>query len=136
MSKAYESKVDPEELIRSFREEPSGLAGLKKAKNDDAPVSAPATEKSPKTTAARKSNTSSASSDPAEEEFRQRFVLDMTYMRPQSKYLMVEINPDFLYQIRRILSYEKGPACSLKAYINNVICEHLDKYADIIAKRL
>lgn len=31
MAKVYDSDVDPDEFIRDFRQEPSGIGGLKKA---------------------------------------------------------------------------------------------------------
>ena len=31
MAKKYESEIDPDEFIRSFREEPSGLSSLKRS---------------------------------------------------------------------------------------------------------
>ncbi len=60
----------------------------------------------------------------------------MSHMRPQMKYLMVEVSPEFVRKIRRILSYENGPSCSVKAYVNNVLAEHFKEFEDIIKKRL
>ncbi len=35
MAKVYESDVDPDDFIRSFREEPSGVSSLKKKPADN-----------------------------------------------------------------------------------------------------
>lgn len=56
-------------------------------------------------------------------------------MRPKNKYLMVEISPEYIKKIKRILSYEDG-GCSVKAYVNNVLAEHFKEFDEIIKKRL
>lgn len=35
MAKVYESQIDAEEFIRTFRDEPSCLSSLKKKRNDE-----------------------------------------------------------------------------------------------------
>ena len=63
----------------------------------------------------------------------ERFVLNMTYMSPQDKYVTTEIDPEIEWKIRRILfCRKKGRVCSLKAFINNVLAAHLEEYADVI----
>ncbi len=124
MAKVYESDVDPEEFIRSFREEPSGVSSLKKR------------NKTPTDTVPEQGPPARHVTVSDEDEFSNRFVRNMAHMRPQQKYLMVEISPDFIRTIKRILSYEKGPACSVKAYVNNVLADHFSDYAEIIKKRL
>ena len=49
---------------------------------------------------------------------------------------MVEINPDFIQKIKRIISYENGSPCSIKSFVNNVLSEHFERYEAIIKKRL
>ena len=49
---------------------------------------------------------------------------------------MVEIDPDFIQKIKRIISYENNSPCSIKSYINNVLTEHFERYEAIIKKRL
>lgn len=124
MAKVYESDVDPDEFIRSFREEPSGVSSLKRRKSSTAEV------------VPEQQSSLSPITVGSEEDFSNRFVRNMAHMRPQQKYLMVEISPEFIRTIKRILSYEEGPACSVKAYVNNVLAEHFTDYAEIIKKRL
>lgn len=124
MAKVYESDVDPDEFIRSFREEPSGVSSLKKRKSSTADA------------VPEQQSSLSQITVGSEEDFSNRFVRNMAHMRPQQKYLMVEISPEFIRTIKRILSYEEGPACSVKAYVNNVLAEHFTDYAEIIKKRL
>ncbi len=124
MSKVYESDIDPDEFIRSFREEPSQSATPAKKSESKREQSSKKESQTPK---------QPASSE--EEEYLDNFVRNMDHMRPLDKYLMVEIHPLFVRKIKRILSYETGQVCSLKAYINNVLSEHFKKYENFIEKR-
>jgi len=128
MSKVYEPQIDPDEFIRSFREEPSGLSSLKtKTAGEDVPDVA--TDK----------EAISVNDDDSviyETEYLETFVSTMAYMRPRSRFLMVEIDPDFIQKIKRIISYGSAPTCSVKCYVNNVLAEHFKTYEKIIQKRL
>lgn len=129
MAKVYESDVDAGEFIRSFREESSGLGALKtKPSEDETPV--------PQEVAQQLRRSVGKATREEEEQFSRRYVRNMEHMRPQQKYTMVEVNPDFIRKIKRILSYEPGPVCSVKAYVNNVLAEHFNEYSEIIKKRL
>ena len=134
MAKKYESEIDPDEFIRSFREESSSLSTLKqKPKEEVTPQPAvtgchepskpePMKEKGP---------------TDREREYMERFVWNMTYMAPQDKYVTTEIDPEIEWKIRRILfCRKKGRVCSLKAFINNVLAAHFEEYADIINPKL
>lgn len=133
MSKVYESDIDPDEFIRSFREEPSQLPKPKLEKefkeqnedrNKDNPISKPKSKKS-----------KSEPCSEEEERYLELFVRNMEHVRPLCKYLMVDIHPDFIKKIKRVLSYESGQVCSTKAYINNVLAEHFRQYENFIEKR-
>lgn len=127
MAKVYESDIDPDEFIRSFREESSSLSSLKK-KPADGNASTPSENDTPASEADRCVIT--------DEEYLEKFVFNMAYMRPRSRFLMVEVDPDFIRKIKRIISYETGPVCSVKGYVNNVLAEHFSTYEKIIKKRL
>lgn len=136
MAKKYESEIDPDEFIRSFREESSSLSTLKKK-----PKEAQTQELDPETTKAlstksvseSQSNVSVGNDAERERKYLERFVWNMTYMSPQDKYVTTEIDPDIEWKIRRILfCRKKGRVCSLKAFINNVLAAHLEEYADVI----
>lgn len=136
MAKKYESEIDPDEFIRSFREESSSLSTLKKK-----PKEAQTQEPDPETTKAlstksvseSQSNVSVGNDAERERKYLERFVWNMTYMSPQDKYVTTEIDPEIEWQIRRILfCRKKGRVCSLKAFINNVLAAHLEEYADVI----
>lgn len=135
MAKKYESEIDPDEFIRSFREESSGLSSLKRStaetKNSDAQSvtdSVKTQEESPPG--------STAVSDATINDYRSRFISDSTYLRPRRRFLMVEIDPDFIQKIKRIISYESDSPCSIKSYVNNVLADHFERYKAIIEKRL
>lgn len=127
MAKVYESDIDPDEFIRSFREESSSLSSLKK-KPADGNVATQSENDAPAPEADRCVIT--------DEEYLEKFVFNMAYMRPRSRFLMVEVDPDFIRKIKRIISYETGPVCSVKGYVNNVLAEHFSTYEKIIKKRL
>lgn len=126
MPKVYESDIDPDEFIRSFREEPTRQPSLKKKKEKEQDI--PTRQSSIN----EKSDTDKLLE---EEEYLDNFVRRMEHVRPLCKYLMVDIHPDFVRKIKRILSYETGPVCSTKAYINNVLADHFRQYEKFINKR-
>lgn len=135
MTKVYESDIDPDEFIRSFREEPSGLTTLKR--NTAEPNSSnPHTVTDSVKEQPQSTPTPTAVFDDAIEDYRERFVSDTTYLRPQRRFLMVEIDPDFIRKIKRIISYECDSAGSIKSYVNNVLADHFERYKAIIEKRL
>ncbi|MCM1141859.1 MAG: DUF3408 domain-containing protein [Muribaculum sp.] len=126
MPKVYESDIDPDEFIRSFREEPTRQPSPKKKKEKEQDI--PTRQSS--------INEKSDTDKPLEEEeYLDNFVRRMEHVRPLCKYLMVDIHPDFVRKIKRILSYETGPVCSTKAYINNVLADHFRQYEKFINKR-
>lgn len=131
MGKVYESDVDPDEFIRSFSQNPSGLPKPEKA---ESPPDGVKEKKTPaKREAVRQDSGTDADADTA---FLERYVRNMAHMRPQGKYLMVEICPEYIRRIKRILSYAAGPSCSVKAYVNNVLSEHFREYGETIKKML
>lgn len=137
MAKKYESEIDPDEFIRSFREEPSSLSSLnRKPKESPLPDTAGSTEEKAESAMSVKSGSEQPSSDEERERlFRERFITRTTYLRPQVKFLMVEIDPVIIGKIKRLIAFENG-SCSLKSYINNVLAAHFEEYADVINPKL
>lgn len=137
MAKKYESEIDPDEFIRSFREEPSSLSSLnRKPKESPRPDTAGSTEEKAESAMSVKSGSEQSSSDEERERlFRERFITRTTYLRPQVKFLMVEIDPVIIGKIKRLIAFENG-SCSLKSYINNVLAAHFEEYADVINPKL
>ena len=134
MAKKYESEIDPDEFIRSFREEPSALSTFKRESADKK-------SDSESTTDFEKEQSdsipvSSTVSNDAIEDYRERFVLDKAYLRPRERFMMVEVSPDFIRKIKRIISYEGDSSCTIKSYVNNVLVDHFERYKSIIEKRL
>ena len=137
MAKKYESEIDPDEFIRSFREEPFSLSSLNR-KPKESPLSdtAGSTEDKTESAISVKSGSEQSSSDEERERlFRKRFITRTTYLRPQVKFLMVEIDPVIIGRIKRLIAFENG-SCSLKSYINNVLAAHFEEYADVINPKL
>lgn len=137
MAKKYESEIDPDEFIRSFREEPSSLSSLNR-KPKESPLSdaTGSSEQKAETALSVKSGPEQSSSDEERERlFRERFITRTTYLRPQVKFLMVEIDPVIIGKIKRLIAFENG-SCSLKSYINNVLAAHFEEYADVINPKL
>ena len=137
MAKKYESEIDPDEFIRSFREESSSLSTLKKKPKAEGQTqeSEPEMTKVPSTKSVSESQPKVSIGNNADRgrKYLERFVWNMTYMSPQDKYVTTEIDPEIEWKIRRILfCRKKGRVCSLKAFINNVLAAHLEEYADVI----
>ncbi|MYM13087.1 DUF3408 domain-containing protein [Muribaculum intestinale] len=137
MAKKYESEIDPDEFIRSFREEPSSLSSLnRKPKESPQSDATGSSEQKTATVLSVKSGSEQPSSDEERERlFRERFITRTTYLRPQVKFLMVEIDPVIIGKIKRLIAFENG-SCSLKSYINNVLAAHFEEYADVINPKL
>ena len=139
MGKVYESEIDPDEFIRSFREESSSLSTLKKKPTDKAAPTVPKTDnpaEPPNKPTPAEHGKSNVDPD-REHEYMERFVRNMAYMAPEVKFTQTEIDPEFIWKIRQILfCREKGRVCSVKAYINNVLAAHFEEYADIINSKL
>ncbi len=138
MAKKYESEIDPDEFIRSFREESSSLSTLKrKPKEAQTQEPEPETKKVPSSKSVSESqpNVSVGNDADRERKYLERFVWNMTYLRPKVKFLMVEIDPVLIGKIKRLIAFENG-SCSLKSYINNVLASHFEEYADVINPKL
>ena len=139
MAKVYESEIDPDEFIRSFREESSSLSTLKKKPKAEGQTqeTEPETTKVPytKSVSEAQPNESVGNDADRERKYLERFVWNMTYLRPKVKFLMVEIDPVLIGKIKRLIAFENG-SCSLKSYINNVLAYHFEEYADVINPKL
>ena len=137
MAKVYEPQIDPEEFIRTFREEPSGLSSLKKkpaSDNAEAPPAAnAATTDSPINTAVPQAKSGNTDLDT---EFMEKFVSDRSYMRVPSPYrsLMVDIDREHVQKIRSIFFNGKCSMGTVKGYVSLVLEEHFKKYQEIIKK--
>lgn len=134
MAKKYESEIDPDEFIRSFREEPSALSTFKRESADKKSDSKSTTDFGKEQSDAI--SATSALSNNAIEDYREKFVLDKAYLRPRERFMMVEVSPDSIRKIKRIISYEGDSPCTIKSYINNVLADHFERYKSIIEKRL
>ena len=121
MTKVYEPDIGPDEFIRTFRDEPSALSTLKNRHSDENTGSKSQTDNL--NVKADQTNVAPIVSENAED-YRKRFLLDKTYLRPRLRFLMVEINPDFIQKIKRIISYESDSPCSIKSFVNNVLADH------------
>ena len=137
MAKVYEPQIDPEEFIRTFREEPSGLSSLKKKPaNDNAeapPAANAATTDTPENAAVPQAKSGNTDLDT---EFMEKFVSDRSYMRVPSPYrsLMVDIDREHVQKIRSIFFNGKCSMGTVKGYVSLVLEEHFKKYQEIIKK--
>jgi len=137
MAKVYESDIDPDEFIRSFRDDPSGISSMKKKTTEEKKSENPPVENTAETpTHAPTNKVAPVTPADAESEYRQKYIANLAYLRPKERFLMVEICPDHIQTIKRIISYEINSPCSIKSYVNNVLAEHFERYAAIIKKRL
>lgn len=132
MGKVYESQVDPDEFIRSFREEPSQLSALKRKEGTAVTAVEPATE----APANDDNGCQTSATVDKEAEYIAKFICAPMFVNTTRRDITVDISADFVGKIKRILSYDPGLRCSMKAYINNVLAEHFKEYEEIIKKRL
>lgn len=87
----------------------------------------------PRKRASRKESGSSA----VEQEYMRQFINNPAHVNARERYLMTEIAPCYIRQIRRILfSLDCGRAYSVKAYINNVLEAHFMEYAGLINTKI
>ena len=137
MAKVYESDIDPDEFIRSFREESSNLSSLKKKPSADTgdAAKAPATPVPAPQPHDTVPDTKSADTD-LDAEFMERFVTDKVYMRVPSPYrsLMVDIDREHVRIIKGILYNGKCSLGTVKGYVALVLEEHFKKYESMIKK--
>lgn len=155
MGKVYESDIDPDEFIRSFREEPSQLSRLKKksaAETSPTPTAENTTCNKDESTASVPQNATAPASNPAhaavevtadeETVFRKKYVankeasLSLLELQESTRFLMVDINSDFIRIIKSLLAHENRHLYSVKSYVNNVMTEHFKKHEEIIKKIL
>lgn len=135
MSKVYEPQIDPDEFIRSFREESSNLSSLKKK-----PVTAEPASASDSVSAQTPENTGLPAAKPEDvdlsAEFMDKFVNDRSYMRVPSPYrsLMVDIDREHVQKIRSIFFNGKCSLGTVKGYVSLVLEEHFKKYEQPIKK--
>ena len=123
MTKVYEPDIGPDEFIRTFRDEPSALSTLKNRHSDENTGSKSQTDNL--NVKADQTNVAPIVSENAIEDYRKRFLLDKTYLRPRLRFLMVEINPDFIQKIKRIISYESDSPCSIKSFVKIITILYL-----------
>ncbi|MEZ3590402.1 MAG: DUF3408 domain-containing protein [Muribaculaceae bacterium] len=137
MAKVYEPQIDPEEFIRTFREEPSGLSSLKKKPaNDNATAPSSPTDATPDTPVNTAVPQAKSGNTDLDTEFMEKFVSDRSYMRVPSPYrsLMVDIDREHVQKIRSIFFNGKCSMGTVKGYVSLVLEEHFKKYQEIIKK--
>ena len=68
-------------------------------------------------------------------QYMARFVNNTENISPEHKGKATEIAAEHVRRIRRInLQSKEGAPCSVKAFVNNVLADHFERYADIINK--
>lgn len=137
MAKVYEPQIDPEEFIRTFREEPSGLSSLKKKPaTDNATAPSAPTDATPDTPVNVAVPQAKSGNTDLDTEFMEKFVSDRSYMRVPSPYrsLMVDIDREHVQKIRSIFFNGKCSMGTVKGYVSLVLEEHFKKYQEIIKK--
>ena len=111
MAKVYESEIDPDEFIRSFREESSSLSTLRKKPKEAQPQEPePETTKVPSSKSVSESQPNESVGNDADRErkYLERFVWNMTYMSPQDKYVTTEIDPEIGKSVVSCSAARKG----------------------------
>ncbi|MDE6858987.1 MAG: DUF3408 domain-containing protein [Duncaniella sp.] len=68
------------------------------------------------------------------EEYRRRFIDDLTYLCPPSGCSNVRIWPEFVKQIRQLQLLCGNRKANLTTFINNLLRQHFDECKDAIVK--
>ena len=133
MAKRYDNDFDADAFVENFR-------------TKEAPISAPRnnTEESISTvqephssvltnhkgTSASKSRSSALTAQA--EEYRRRFIDDLTYLCPPSGCSNVRICPEFVKQIRQLQLLCGNRKANLTTFINNLLRQHFDECKEAI----
>lgn len=118
MAKRYDNDFDAEAFVENFR-----------AQDDSVTPTAPTARDS------KKQSTTSTSKESSKKEgknktsytvveFIEKFLNNLKYKRPQTRYPQIGIHPDFCDQIAKMQKRNGRWGCSTSTYVNTVLEEH------------
>lgn len=135
MAKRYDNDFDAEAFVENFRAKEAPLsAPLYNTDNSNSTAheSPTSVQSNHKGTSASKFRNSALTAQA--EEYRQRFIDDLTYLCPPPGCSNVRICPEFVKQIRRLQLQCGNRKANLTTFINNLLRQHFDECKEAIVK--
>ena len=135
MAKRYDNDFDADAFVENFRAKEAPLSAPKNNTEESIPTAQEPTFSvltTHKGTSASKSRNSALSAQV--EEYRRKFIDDMTYLCPPSGCSNVRICHEFVKQIRQLQLQCGSRKANLTTFINNLLRQHFDECKDAIVK--
>ena len=135
MAKRYDNDFDAEAFVENFRAKEAPISAPRNNTEESFPTAQepPSSVQSDhKGTSASKSRNSALTAQA--EEYRRRFIDDLTYLCPPSGCSNVRICPEFVKQIRQLQLLCGNRKANLTTFINNLLRQHFDECKEAIVK--
>lgn len=133
MAKRYDNDFDADAFVENFRAKEAPPSSPR----NNTEESLPTAQKPPspvqsnhKGTSASKPRNSALTAQA--EEYRRRFIDDLTYLCPPSGCSNVRICPEFVKQIRQLQLLCGNRKANLTTFINNLLRQHFDECKEAI----
>ena len=135
MAKRYDNDFDADAFVENFRaKEAPPSAPLSNTDNSNSTTHEPPSpvQSNHNGTSASKSRNSTLTTQT--EEYRRRFIDDLTYLCPPSGCSNVRICSEFVKQIRQLQLLCGNRKANLTTFINNLLRQHFDECKEAIVK--
>ncbi len=135
MAKKYDNDFDAEAFVENFRAKEAPISAPRNNTEEslstaqEPPSSVQSNHKGSSTSKSRNSALTAQA-----EEYRRRFIDDLTYLCPPSGCSNVRICPEFVKQIRQLQLLCGNRKANLTTFINNLLRQHFDECKDAIVK--
>ena len=133
MAKRYDNDFDADAFVKNFRAKEVPPS----APRNNTEASLPTAQKPPSPVQSNHNGTSASKSRNSTlttqaEEYRRRFIDDLTYLCPPSGCSNVRICPEFVKQIKQLQLLCGNSKANLTTFINNRLRQHFDECKDAI----
>lgn len=133
MAKRYDNDFDAEAFVENFRAKeapPSSPRNITEESIPTAQEPPSPVQSNHNGTSASKSRNSTLTTQT--EEYRRRFIDDLTYLCPHSGCSNIRICPEFVKQIRQLQLQCGNRKANLTTFINNLPRQHFDEWKEAI----
>ena len=135
MAKRYDNDFDAEAFVENFRAKEAPPSAPRNSTEESIPT---AQEPSSSVLTGHKGTSTSKSRNSAlsaqVEEYRRKFIDDLTYLCPPSGCSNVRIYPEFVKLIRQLQLLCGTRKANLTTFINNLLRQHFDECKEAIVK--
>ena len=135
MAKRYDNDFDADAFVENFRAKEAPPSSPRNNTEEslstaqEPPSSVQSNHKGSSTSKSRNSALTAQA-----EEYRRRFIDDLTYLCPPSGCSNVRICPEFVKQIRQLQLLCGNRKANLTTFINNLLRQHFDECKEAIVK--